>query len=371
MVIYVKDNFLLEKISRLTLSEKIKQMIMIDYRDTTEMNVELEKVLTQYSPGGFILFRSNIDNFNQTKKLLTEIKATGEIPLTISTDQEGGRVQRIGNNVGFDKISPMLNVGSTMSEEEVFDLGKKIGSELKSIGVDMDMAPVLDIFSNQENKVISDRSFGRDSEIVKKLSMAFAYGLKEEQIIAVGKHFPGHGDTLKDSHVDLPIVQKDLEELKNLELIPFIEAIHQKLPGIMIGHLAVPKITGDNSPASLSSVMINNLLKKDLGYEGLVIPDSLKMKALSKYFSNEEIYLRCINAGNDILLMPQDVSVAFKTIYNAVNDGKISEERIDESVFKILSTKFDYGFFTKEFEEYSKSKKHYEVGEKKWVYLAK
>ena len=348
----MKEKFILEKISGMTLSEKIGQMIMIDYRDTTEMTVELEKILTTYAPGGFILFRSNVDSFDQTKKLLSEIKSTGDIPLTISTDQEGGRVQRLKSNVGFDEIPPMLEVGSRMSEEEIFDLGRKIGAELKSIGVDMDMAPVLDIFSNPENKVISDRSFGTDSEIVKRLSMALAHGLKEEQIMAVGKHFPGHGDTFKDSHVDLPIVQKDLEELKRLELVPFIEAVHQKLPGIMIGHLAVPKITGDNSPASLSGVMINELLKKDIGYEGLIIPDSLKMKALSNYFTSEEIYLRCVNAGNDILLMPQDISIAFKTIYDAVNDGKISEERIDESVIKILSTKFDYGFFTKEYEEY-------------------
>ena len=348
----MKEKFILEKISGMTLSEKIGQMIMIDYRDTTEMTVELEKILTTYAPGGFILFRSNVDSFDQTKKLLSEIKSTGDIPLTISTDQEGGRVQRLKSNVGFDEIPPMLEVGKKMNEEEVFALGKKMGMELKGIGVDMDMAPVLDIFSNPENKVISDRSFGTDSEIVKRLSMALAHGLKEEQIMAVGKHFPGHGDTFKDSHVDLPIVQKDLEELKRLELVPFIEAVHQKLPGIMIGHLAVPKITGDNSPASLSGVMINELLKKDMGYEGLIIPDSLKMKALSNYFTSEEIYLRCVNAGNDILLMPQDISIAFKTIYDAVNDGKITEERIDESVMKILSTKFDYGFFTKEYEEY-------------------
>ena len=351
----MKDEFLKEKLMNMSLKEKIGQMIMIDYRETTEMTMDFDKILTKYSPGGFILFNSNIKNFNQTKRFLNEIKSSGDIPLTISADQEGGRVQRLGERVGFEPIPTMKEVGSSMSEEEVFELGKKIGYELKSIGVDMDMAPILDVFSNPENRVIGDRAFGTNSEVVKQLSMALANGLKEEKIIPVGKHFPGHGDTFKDSHVDLPIVQKDLEELKSLELIPFIEAIHQKLPGLMIGHLAVPKITGDNLPASLSGVMINDLLKNDLGYKGLVIPDSLKMKALSNYFNNEEIYLRCVNAGNDILLMPQDINSAFNTIYNAVNDGKIDEERINESVLKILSIKFDYDFFSKEYEEFVKN----------------
>lgn len=351
----MKEKYLINKLSNMSLKEKIGQMIMIDYRNVNEMTINLEKILTKYSLGGFILFRSNIDSFNQTKKFLNEIKHSNDIPLIVSTDQEGGRVQRLNKNVGFDDIPSMQFVGKNFSEEEVFELGKKIGSELKSIGIDMDMAPVLDIFSNPENKVIGDRAFGTNSELVKKLSMALASGLKEEKIIAVGKHFPGHGDTIKDSHVDIPEVTKELDELKSLELIPFINAIKNNIPGLIVGHLAVPKITGDSVPASMSGVLISDLLKDKLAYKGLIIPDSLKMKALTNFFTNDDIYLRCIKAGNDILLMPQDVNVAFNTIYNAVNDGKISEERIDESVLKILSTKFDYGFFTKEYKEYIKN----------------
>lgn len=353
----MKEKFILDKVSNMSLKEKIGQMIMIDFKGIKEMNVDLEKVLKEYSPGGFILFWSNIENYNQTQKFLSEIKSSGDIPLAISTDQEGGRVQRLAEEVGFDDIPPMGVVGKTMNEEEVFNLGKKIGAELKSIGVDMDMAPVLDVYSNPENTVIGDRAFGTDSETVSKLSTALSNGLKDENIIAVGKHFPGHGDTFKDSHVDLPIVQKDLQELKKLELVSFINAIKNKIPGMMMGHLAVPKITGDNSPASLSGIMVNDILRKDLGYDGLVLTDSLRMKALTKYFTEEDIYLRCVNAGNDIMLMPTNVNVAFDTIYNAVNEGTISEERIDASVIRILSTKFDYGFFDKEYNDYINSNK--------------
>ena len=352
----MKEEFLINKLTNMSLKEKIGQMIMIDYRDTLEMNVELDDILNKYSPGGFILFKSNIQNYNQTKKLLSDIKQSSDIPVMVSADQEGGRVQRLDERVGFDTIPPMGEIGITMNEEEVFNLGKKMGEELKNIGVDMDMAPVLDVFSNPENRVIADRAFGTNSDIVKRLAMALSKGLQEEKIIPVGKHFPGHGDTLKDSHVDLPIITKDLEELKRLELVPFVEAIDKKIPGLMIGHLAVPKITGDNNPASLSKVMINDLLRKDLGYEGLVMPDSLKMKALSNHFTNKEIYLRCIGSGNDIMLMPQNINEAFNTIYDAVNDGVIKEEQINNSVYRILSTKFDIGFFDKELNEFINKK---------------
>ena len=353
----MKQEFLEYMLNNMSLSEKIGQMIMIDYRDTLDMNVDLEKILDKYNPGGFILFKSNVADFNQTKNLLSEIKNIGNIPAIISVDQEGGRVQRLDERVGFEKHPPMAEIGATLDESIAFKLGEKMGSELKSIGVDMDMAPVLDIFSNPQNRVIADRSFGQNSEIVKKMSLAFADGLSSKKIIPVGKHFPGHGDTVKDSHVDLPIIYKDLEELKSMELIPFIEAVRKKLPGLMVAHIAVPRITLDNTPASLSKIMISDLLRNDMNYEGLIMPDSLKMKALSNYFTNEQIYLRCIAAGNDFLLMPQDINEAYNTIYKNVDSGKIPIDRINASVYRILSTKFDYGFFDREYERFVRNNK--------------
>ena len=356
----MKDQFILYLLNKMTVSEKIGQMIMIDYRipdvKTTEMTVDFEKVLEKYNPGGFILFRSNVSDFEGTKKLITEIKNSNDIPVMISTDQEGGKVQRLNStNVGFEDRPPMYEIGQTLDKELAFRIGKAMGEELKSIGVDMDMAPVLDIFSNPENTVIAHRAFGSDAETVKKMSLSMADGLTDAGIIPVGKHFPGHGDTAQDSHIELPVIDKDLDELKAQELIPFIEAVKKKLPGLMIAHIAVPKITKEIVPATLTGVMVNDLLRKDLGYEGLIIPDSLKMKALTKYFTNEDIYLRCIGAGNDMLLMPQDVGVAHETLLRAVESGAIPMDRIDTSVYRILSTKFDYGFFNKEYSEYVNS----------------
>lgn len=250
----------------------------------------------------------------------------------------------------------MRDVGKNMTEEEVFKLGKLMGYELKNFGIDMDMAPVLDVLSNPNLSFLASRSFGSDPELVKRYSMAIANGLKSENIIPIGKHFPGHGGVIANSHEDLPTIDKDLEELKALELIPFVEAIKQNLPGMMVGHLAVPKITRDNTPASLSGVLVNDILRKDLGYNGLVMPDALKrMGALTKYFDEREIYLRCIQAGNDMLLMPQNINVAYDTLYEAVNEGKITEDRVNAAVYRILSLKFDYGFFDKEYSEYLKT----------------
>ena len=347
-----KQEFLNYLLNKMSLTEKIDQMIMIDYRETKEMTIDLEKALSIYKPGGFILFKSNIADYEQTHKLLTDIKSINSIPTMIAVDQEGGRVQRLGENVGFEAYPAMSKIGETNNPDIANEIGKKMGKELHDIGVDMDMAPILDIFSNPKNTVIGDRAFGKGSETVTKMALAYAKGLKESKIIAVGKHFPGHGDTAKDSHIELPIVEKDKEKLNQLELIPFIEAIHQNIPGIMVGHIAVPKITQDTFPASLSPIMISDLLRNKLKYDGLIIPDSLKMKALSNYFTNENIYLRCIQAGNDIILMPQDITEAFNTINRAVNEGKISEDRINQSVLRILSTKFDYGLLEKEYANY-------------------
>lgn len=351
----MKEEFLAYKLKNMPLKDKIGQMIIIDYRNITAMTIELEKLLTTYNPGGFILFKSNIATFNQTKKFLDDIKNASNIKTIISVDQEGGNVQRLDERVGFRKYPPMSEIGKTMDTRIAFELGAKMGAELKTLGIDMDMAPVLDIFSNPNNKVIADRAFGTNGEIVKKMALAYAAGLKSENIIAVGKHFPGHGDTITDSHIDLPVIEKDLESLKQLELIPFIEAVNQKVPGLMVAHIAVPKITRDNIPASLSKNMINDLLRNDIGYNGLIMPDSLKMKALTNHFTTEDIYLRCINAGNDFLLMPQDIKEAFETIYRKVNEGIITEARLDESVYRILLAKFDCGFLSDEYQQFLKA----------------
>lgn len=373
----MKEEFLAYMLNNMTLAEKIGQMIMIDYRRTTEMTVELEEILTKYNPGGFILFAGNVEsnkdsreqviaNYKKVQKFLSDIKSATNIKGIMSVDQEGGRVQRLGERVGFEQYPPMGKIGETENVELAFSLGRKMGSELKEIGIDMDMAPVLDIFSNPKNTAIGDRAFGKTPEIVTDMALSYADGLKKEGIIPIGKHFPGHGGTFKDSHVSLPFVDKTLKELKEFELKPFEAAVERKLSGIMVGHLAVPKVTDNNIPASLSEKMINGILRTDMGYDGLIMTDSLQMKGLKDKtvtntmdkpdnkspLTDEDICLRCVQAGNDIVLMPQNINEAFDTIRRNVDNGIISEDRIDTSVYRILSTKFDFGLLDREYNNY-------------------
>lgn len=294
------------------------------------------------------MFKSNVSDFNHTQKLIQDIKDIPETPIFIGTDQEGGRVQRIKNIDHFTTMPPMMEIGKTSDLEYAFSIGKQMGEELHYLGVNMDMAPVLDIFSNPANTVIGDRAFGKDAKSVSQMSGAFSEGLKSAGVIPVVKHFPGHGDTTTDSHVDLPVVNKTYEELKSLELIPFVEAIKKKTDAIMLGHLAVPHVTKDFIPASMSPVIIKDILRDDLNFNGVLMTDSVKMKALTKYFSEEEIYLRVISSGNDLILMPADIGKAFETIRQAVLDGVISTERLQVSVRRILDLKYRYGLFSME-----------------------
>ena len=327
----------------LTLEEKIGQMMIVFYTSSSVDNT-LQSALTDIKPGGFILFKENITTYEKTLNFIKEVKKTADIPMFISIDQEGGNVQRLLSlkDLSVSNIPYMNYVGNSNDVSVAYDVGKVIAEELRVFGINMDFAPVIDVYSNLENTVIGKRSFGNDSTLVSKMGIHLAKGLLENGVIPVYKHFPGHGNTSVDSHYVLPIVDKTKDELYSLDLIPFIEAINNGAEVIMIGHLAVPSITGNNVPASLSKELVTGLLKEELGYNGLVVTDALNMGALTKYYSQEEVYVKAIEAGVDILLMPSSSRKALSAIKNAISEGVISVERIDESVRKILRLKYKY-----------------------------
>ena len=347
----------------MTLEEKIGQMLIVYYR-TSEADSNLVNILNEVKPGGFILFGENFESYEQAKKMIDTINSTSDIPMFMSVDQEGGRVQRIKNlsDANVTIIPSMNRVGNMNDEKLSYDVGRVVGEELRVFGINMDFAPVLDIYSNVDNTVIGNRSFGNTSETVTKMGLSFAKGLQSTGVIPVYKHFPGHGDTSEDSHYTLPVITKTKEQLDKLELIPFKEAIKNNAKVIMIGHLAVPNITGDNTPASLSKKVINDWLKEELGYKGLVITDALNMGALTNDYSKKEIYVNAINAGVDLLLMPSPSKEAVKIIKEAVANGEISEKQIDESVLKILELKCDELYKDNKYtKDYLGSTEHQEI----------
>ena len=355
-----------DTISNMSLDEKIGQMLFV-YDYSTSMNEELENKLTTVKPGGFILFSENIESYKQMTKLIADIKKTNDIPLFIGIDEEGGRVKRIKNlpDKKVTMIPAMYQLGLTKDTALAYDVGTVVGEELRAFGINLNFAPVLDIYSNKDNTVIGNRAFSSTASIVSTMALSYSKGLKSTSIIPVYKHFPGHGDTKEDSHYTLPVIYKTKEELLNLELIPFIDAIEDDAQIIMIGHLSLPEITNEDTPATLSKTIVTDLLKEELNYDGLIITDGLNMKALTNVYTEEEIYIKALQAGIDILLMPTFDINTINIIKNAISDSEISEEQINESVTKILELKYEYLFQENKYDEsYIGSKKHQEIIDK-------
>ena len=327
-----------KKLNSMSLDEKIAQLFVVAWRDSDTYD-DLYRLFRDKKLGGFILFRENMATYDKTKTLISNLQAYNDMPLIIGMDQEGGLVQRLKylKDVKVTDIPYMYYLGKTKDENLAYQVGKVMARELRTIGVNVVFSPDIDIYSNPKNTVIGKRSFGSDYLLVNKMAGSLAKGLEETGVIPTYKHFPGHGDTDVDSHVDLPIINKSYEELKALELQTFSYAVNNNAKLIMVGHIALPNITGDNTPASLSKVLITDILKKDLNYNGLVITDALNMKALTDNYTQEEIIVKAIEAGVDILLMPDDIEKSLDYVKN-----NISEERINESVKKILMFKYSY-----------------------------
>ena len=358
-----RNSWVEEQINNMSIEEKIGQMLIVT-DSSTIADEDLLKKLETIKPGGFILFSDNIESYEQTTKLIEDINSTADIPMFISIDQEGGRVARIKklSDTEVTTIPAMYKLGLTKDEELAYEVGKVVGEELRALNINMDFAPVLDIYSNPENTVIGDRAFGSTAELVSNMALSFSQGLESTGVISVYKHFPGHGDTYEDSHNTLPIITKTKEELMELELIPFKDAIEIGADVIMVGHLAVPSITGNSTPASLSKEVITELLKKELGFNGIVITDALNMGALTKQYTEEEIYINAINAGIDILLMPEFDNETIEIILKEVEEGIIKVEEINDSVEKILELKYNKLFQENKYtKDYLGSLEHQEI----------
>lgn len=333
-----------ERISRMSLDEKIGQMVMVGL-DGTAMNANTRKMIEAYKVGGFILYRDNIKDASQTISLLNQLKETNKAngtALWLSVDQEGGKVDRLSSM--FGKLPTARQVGDTNDDEYTRRVGQALGVELQSVGFNMDYAPVLDINSNPKNPVIGDRSFGAEADTVIRHGLEIMDGIRSQKIAAVVKHFPGHGDTSVDSHLDLPVVEKSLEELKQFELQPFAEAIHEDADAVMVGHLLLPKLDADN-PASISRRIITDLLRKEMSYNGVVITDDMTMGGITKQHLIGEAAVQSIQAGSDIVLVGHDQKLQLEVLdalKESAKNGEITKERIDESVRRIISLKEHY-----------------------------
>lgn len=309
----------------------------------TQFDVKMQETLKKYPIGGVALFGKNISNPEQLTIFIYEMQQQSAIPLFVGIDEEGGKVSRIANSPNFDvpKFQSMQKIGETGNDTNAQNVGLAIGTYLKQYGFNLDFAPVADTNTNPENIVIGDRSFGNDPDLVAKMVSAEITGLHESEIMTCIKHFPGHGDTKGDTHTGYVSIKKTWEELKECELIPFTNSL-DATDMVMISHITAPNITTDKLPASLSAKLIKEKLRGELGYEGVVISDSMAMGAITSEYSSSESAIKAILAGIDIVLMPEDFVDAYNGIYSAVKNGLISNKRIDESVLRILNLKVRY-----------------------------
>ena len=341
-----------EWITTHSLEEKVAQMFMITpdaivgEEDVTVADEELAEGLKKYSVGGLIYFSGNLENPKQAKALLANTKQYYKeqdiVPPFMATDEEGGQVSRIANNSAFGiaNVGDMRKIGKSGDPEKASEVGTTLGSYLSDIGFNMDMAPDADVLTNPKNKIIGKRSFGTDAELVAQMAVAEAKSMRRQGVLPIYKHFPGHGATVGDTHEGFVSIDQTLDELYEDELIPFQEAIANDAEVIMVGHISVPEITGNNEPSSLSQYMITDVLRGQMGYEGIVITDAMNMGAISDNYSSADMAVKAVNAGVDIILMPVDFEEAYQAILDAVDSGTISEERIDESVRRILRVKY-------------------------------
>jgi beta-glucosidase-like glycosyl hydrolase/CubicO group peptidase (beta-lactamase class C family) len=331
------DKDWIEKTLReMTLYDKCAQMIVApvyrSYMDSTSPDYERTMALVRdHKIGGLIMFQGEL---KQEIEFIKKMQVLSDIPLLISADFERGLGTRIDDALEFPHN---MALGANLDSQFAYDMGKAIGTESRLMGVHQNFAPVADINSNALNPVINIRSFSESKFTVSEFVSSFILGTKHANVISTVKHFPGHGNTEIDSHTELPLISGDKRTLLENELYPFIEAIKTGVQSIMIGHLEVPAY--DSIPASLSKKFITDLLINTLGFDGLVVTDALNMDAIRKYNAAGETAVLTVMAGNDIILMPPDPSNSISAIYNAVLEGKILEERIDNSVRKILAAK--------------------------------
>ena len=344
-------------IQKMSIREKVGQMFFVrpEALDTTihwneyaelpdykleQVNKTMLAVNKDYPIGGMILYAHNIVDETQLGNFIAEIRELNGSPL-LAIDEEGGRVARIANNENFDvpKYESMAAIAESDAPEEAYKAAFTIGSYVKKYGFDIDYAPVADVNTNPDNIVIGPRAFSDDPETAAKFVVSYLNGLESAGVIGTLKHFPGHGDVSTDTHYGYASTDKTWDEMLKCEMIPFKAGIKAGAQMIMTAHIAAPNVSGDDLPATLSPVILQDKLRGELGFDGVIVTDAMDMGAITKQFSNAEAAIKSIQAGVDVVLCSREFTQVFDAVVKAVEKGEIKESRIDESVKRILKLK--------------------------------
>ena len=338
-------------VDSMSLEEKVAQLFLVqpeaivDIGTATAAGDATKQAINKTPVGGFVYFSDNLQSEQQVQDMLRNVQKYSEdrigLPAFLSVDEEGGTVARVASTGRFDvtDVGDMAKIGASGDVQQAKQAGETIGSYLSELGFNLDFAPDADVFTNPDNTVVKKRSFGSDPRVVSDMSLAVAQGLAQHQVYSVYKHFPGHGATAGDTHQGYAYTAKTLDELKQSELIPFENAIQNNAEFIMAAHISAPRVTGDDTPASLSKTMITDILRGQMGYDGIVVTDAMNMGAVTEQYTSAQAAVKALQAGADIVLMPEDFQEAYQGVLDAVKDGTLTEQRINESVTRIVKVK--------------------------------
>lgn len=320
----------------MTLEEKIGQLFMVAaYSNKDEAHQEaLDQLIENYYIGGMIFFQGSP---TKQVQMTNHFQEKSKIPLMIGIDGEWGLAMRLDSTIKYPK---QMTLGALADNELIYQMGEEVADQCKRMGIHINFAPVADVNNNPDNPVINYRSFGENKDKVSEKSLAYMYGMQDNELLASGKHFPGHGDTDSDSHKTLPLITHDLERLDTLEFVPFKQLIDSGLTSMMVAHLYIPSLDDTpNRASTLSRKIVTDLLKIDLGFEGLIFTDALNMRGVSAFYDPGKLEVAALLAGNDVLLFPEDVPAAVTAIMEAIDNKEISVKEIDAHCKKILQAK--------------------------------
>ncbi|HEX3022912.1 MAG TPA: glycoside hydrolase family 3 protein [Lachnospiraceae bacterium] len=330
----------------MTLYEKVCQMYIVfpeaitNVENVISAGKKTKSALKQYPVGGFIYMADNLKNEKQVTDMIKGVQSYAKIPMFIACDEEGGRVARVMKTLKSYSMNPMMTY-KDKGLKIAYKNARTIASAIKKYGFNTDFAPVADVWSNPSNTVIGDRAYSDNYKQAAKLLPGAVKGFRKESVVCSLKHFPGHGDTSTDSHYGSAYVTKSLKELRKEEFLPFKAGIDAGADMVMVGHLIVSDV--DTVPATFSHYLITDILRGELGFDGVVITDALNMQAMTDHYGNSYTTVQAVKAGVDILLCPADIDQSIKALIKAVEKGEISEDRIDESVTRILKLKIEKG----------------------------
>ena len=333
-------------ISEMSLEDRVAGLFIITPEALTNVDKAVKagdgtkEALDKYPVGGLVYFEQNIQSKDQITEMLANTVSMSKYPIFLAVDEEGDSVARVADALKLNKVDSCAQIGETSDPNNAYEVYKEIGNYLCEYGFNLNFAPVADVLTNPDNKAIGTRSFGSDADNVSAMVAASVKALEETGVTACLKHFPGQGNADGDTHEELASTDRTLEEMRETELKPFAAGIEAGAKMIMLGHFAVPSITGDNTSASLSKKVITDVLREEMGYNGVVITDALNMSAISEYYDSSQACIMALKAGADMLLMPENFEEAYEGVLAAVKDGTISEARINDSLARVYRIKY-------------------------------